>query len=519
MPNYLAPGVYFEEYLPASLSLESSVDRPLEGSVKPLRASRSRWRNLNSTAVFIGFAKAGPFNVPTYLSSWNQFENYFGTRVDGTYLALSVEGYFRNGGSGCFVIRVGEHPEPTRSAQAPLPASDGAGDAYLITASFSGPIGNEIEIDIGPSRKLPDAATHFSLAVRVAGELRELFDDLATDGPQPPEGLVNTVSTTITLKPIRPSVPQYGTFRLTGYPEGSLDSGSAAGLAGFEDFRESIGTIESVGKQADFLCAPDLMALFQGGVISLDQVIALQLELIASSQTWHTLIAVLDPPPGLSPPEMTKCRLDTMGFDSSNAVLYYPWVKVLDPMNGHNEFIPPCGYIAGMIARVSNTVGPQQSPTHEVLVGVLGTEVPLLKHELDMLTPIGINAITAPTEEKALVLSGRTLSSDPPKRNLSSKRAADLIAVNLAEQMQWVLHEPYGPGLWEQVTFELNTFLELAFRAGVLGGADPEHAYMVRCDNSTNPPGTTEAGRMTAEVGANLADGSTFTAAVVFYKG
>jgi phage tail sheath protein FI len=284
------------------------------------------------------------------------------------------------------------------------------------------------------------------------------------------------------------------------------------------DLEVSIGEASAVTGKADFLCVPDLMAVWMGGGTSLGDVIALQLELIAASELVYTMTALLDPPPGLSPKQMYECRRDLMTFDSWNAALYYPWIKTYDSISGIAEFVPPCGHVAGMIARVASTVGPHRSPAQEPLSGVIDTEVPILKTELDLLHPRGINCIASLAGE-VMVLGARTLSSDKANQDLSTKRAIDLIARNLTEQMRWVLHEPNEPAVWELVAFELETFFDLLFRSGVLGGADPEHAYMVRCDGSTNPLELIELGLLSAEVAANLANGSSFKAHVVFFRG
>jgi phage tail sheath protein FI len=82
---YLSPGVYVEE-----------VDR---GS-KPIEGVGT------AVAAFVGFAEKGPIGEPTLITNWGQFQNTFGSFVEGTYLAHSVYGYFSNGGGIAYVNRL-----------------------------------------------------------------------------------------------------------------------------------------------------------------------------------------------------------------------------------------------------------------------------------------------------------------------------------------------------------------------------------------------------------------------------
>ena len=57
MPTYQSPGVYVEEVAAGA--------RPIEGVG-------------TAVAAFVGLAESGPFNRPTLVSNWTQFNNTFG---------------------------------------------------------------------------------------------------------------------------------------------------------------------------------------------------------------------------------------------------------------------------------------------------------------------------------------------------------------------------------------------------------------------------------------------------------
>ena len=77
----------------------------------------------------MGLAPGGPINTPMRISNWTQFAKIFGDPnepdngpfMDGAYLAHSVYGFFQNGGSLCWVVRVGDDGGNTAAARAALP--------------------------------------------------------------------------------------------------------------------------------------------------------------------------------------------------------------------------------------------------------------------------------------------------------------------------------------------------------------------------------------------------------------
>src|SRR6188472_1675953 len=94
MPTYLTPGVYVEEV--------PSANKPIEGVS-------------TSIAAFVGLAPGGPVNTPMRISNWTQFAKIYGDPnepdngpfMEGAYLAHSVYGFFQNGGTLCWIVRVG----------------------------------------------------------------------------------------------------------------------------------------------------------------------------------------------------------------------------------------------------------------------------------------------------------------------------------------------------------------------------------------------------------------------------
>ena len=58
---------------------------------------------------FVGITQKGPMNEPTRLGNWDEFLEIFGYTKD-SYTSDSVFGFFKNGGTDCWVVRVAHNP-------------------------------------------------------------------------------------------------------------------------------------------------------------------------------------------------------------------------------------------------------------------------------------------------------------------------------------------------------------------------------------------------------------------------
>lgn len=122
------PGVYIEEFTPGA---------PIEGVG-------------TSTAGFIGTALQGPIEKSTLIQSWDEFKRVFGDFIDErprSYLAPAVYGFFLNGGTACYVLRVGSGKMSIKN----LDSRQGGGnpDPVLVaTARLEGIAGDAVSVQV-----------------------------------------------------------------------------------------------------------------------------------------------------------------------------------------------------------------------------------------------------------------------------------------------------------------------------------------------------------------------------------
>ncbi|MER6953692.1 MULTISPECIES: phage tail sheath subtilisin-like domain-containing protein [unclassified Streptomyces] len=506
MPSYLSPGVYVEEV--------ASGSRPIEGVG-------------TSVAAFVGLAPTGPLNEPTLVTNWTQYVAAFGDFTDGYYLAHSVYGFFNNGGSAAYVVRVGgtaagasgDAKSPAAvggsAAQAALPAGEPKQlGTFTVTALAAGAGGGPLSVEVADAEG-EGPAERFKLIVKDGDKAVETFDVSAKKGNRsyvvtqvkerskliavaeaaPAAQLARPENQTVALAAPSASAPAVP----GGAPDDIASVGPAQYLGDSSD-RTGFGGLEAVD-EVSMVAVPDLMAAYQRGAIDLEQVKAVQLGLIAHCELMGDRVAIIDPPPGLNARQIRVWRQETAGYDSKYAALYYPWIKSFDPASGQARLIPPSGHVAGVWARNDSERGVHKAPANEVVRGAVDLEIQITRGEQDLLNPIGVNCIRAFPGRGIRIWGARTLSSDPAWRYLNVRRYFNYLEESILIGTQWVVFEPNDHALWARIRRNVSAFLVNEWRSGALFGARPEEAYYVKCDEESNPPESVDLGRVICEIG------------------
>jgi len=193
-------------------------------------------------------------------------------------------------------------------------------------------------------------------------------------------------------------------------------------------------------------------------------------------------------------------------FDTKYAALYYPWLRVPDPLalEGLLRTIPPCGHLAGIYARIDRFVGVHKPPANELVEGVRDVSASVDDRVHGLLNDESINVIRAFNGRGLRIAGARTLSSDIEWRYVNVRRLVSMIAEAIDEETQWIVFEPNNNRLWLDISRVTRSFLRRLWRRGMLDGEAEEEAFSVRCDRETNPPHQLDQGRVVAEIGLNL---------------
>ena len=487
MPTYLSPGVYMEEV--------SSGSKPIEGVG-------------TAVAAFVGFAERGPLDEPVLVTNWTQFTATFGEFLPGSYLAHAVYGYFLNGGGVAYVVRIGGSgaaAELPAAATGELPGvGENARPALTVSVLPSAAAaGGEVSVEVAEATDAGEET--FKLIVKRGGRVVETFDNLtARRGPTNVVTVVRAQSQTISVEEVKGrgvAVPAKGVqIALAAAPPPAPAPVTAAAYAGSTADRTGFAGLEAVD-EVTMLCVPDLMAAHQQGLLDADGVKAVHLAMIAHCELMGDRVAILDPPPGLNAQQVKNWRVDEAGYDSKYAALYWPWIKVMDPLSGRPLTLPPSGHLAGIWARNDSTRGVHKAPANEVIRGALAPELAITKGEHDQLNPVAVNCIRAFPGQGIRVWGARTLSSDPEWRYLNVRRLFNYVEESILSGTNWVVFEPNDPKLWDSVKRTVTMFLRRVWRDGALFGRTPAEAFYVKCDEENNPPENRDAGILTVEIG------------------
>ncbi len=222
--------------------------------------------------------------------------------------------------------------------------------------------------------------------------------------------------------------------------------------------------------------------------------------LISHCERMRYRVAILDSADGHALSDIRSLRA---GIDSTRAALYYPWIKILDPVTEDEINLPPSGFMAGIFARNDIQFGVHKSPANEVVRLATNFETVLNKAQQEALNPEGINCLRFFEGRGYRVWGARTSSSDPEWRYLNVRRYFHFLESSVERGTQWAVFENNGPELWANVRSTVEDFLYNEFRSGHLLGTKPAEAYFVRCDRSTMTQNDLDNGRLICLVGVS----------------
>jgi hypothetical protein len=544
MPEYLSPGVYVEE-----------VNR----GPKPMEAVST------STACFIGFSEKADLTreiegewvtenllgKPVFVTNWSQYRERFGDLVPGAFMPQAVYGYFLNGGQRCYVMSVKTIPraqntllsvdgkprwivkakqagfdganlrvrieaaDASKGAAAPPPAkkagkeggdapAEGAPAEGGVAAAAAGAEGGDANgsfslfvdkqaksgewktVESRRDVKLAEVDVDGKSEVRLAypNNKAPSFIDLVISDPAP-IGKVNPRSQeqALVIQPMLMEPAVYSNFQ-----GDSLEKTGIEGLAQYDDI--------------SIVCVPDLMTKMPGQKkVDTTMVKAVQGALIAHCELLGDRVAILDTPPDMNPQEVKNWRMNTTGFDSSYAAMYYPWIEVMDAATSQPLMMPPSGHLAGIWARSDTERGVHKAPANEIVRGCMRLAYNVTKGEQDTLNPVGVNCIRFFPGMGYRVWGARTLSSDAAWRYINVRRLFNMIEQTLRVSTMWAVFEPNDQRLWSRLRRDVSNFLMGLYSQGMLFGATSTQAYYVKCDEELNPSFTRDLGQLFIEIG------------------
>ena len=539
MAEYFSPGVYVEEF--------DNSPRSIEGVG-------------TSTAGFIGLAEKGAtVGAPVLVTSMQSFTRLFGGALNEfeygeyRYLANSVEQFFVNGGTRCYVTRV----IPADAKKAAVKKG-----ILSVTAVNEGKWGNRIQVTLtsvakkkmqilgknGDSyvAKSVDGFREGDL-VTVDGEYNRIvsiydntvvfekaFKKDIVDTAIVPKTVVYLAETNISVRyneevenyvgvSFNTANPNYIGYKMANSDlvtieitpakelmnpvEQILGKGNTSGMFLLEGGSNgSIGKINAatfIGEDngpgartglAAFVENTSVSMLAIPGVTMPEVIVAL----VAQCENLKNRMAVIDIPKDLF---KTKDLLEYREMiDSSYAAMYHPWIQVLDRASGKSDYIPPSGAVLGVYSRNDMTRGVHKAPANET-VFCTGLKTNYTSAEQDILNPAGVNLIRALPGQGIRVWGARTASSNSQFKYVNVRRLFIFVEESIKANTNWVVFEPNDVTLWQRVQMTISSFLDNMWRSGMLAGASSSEAYFVEIGTSTMTKDDIANGRLICNIG------------------
>lgn len=437
----------------------------------------------SSTGALIGKSARGLAFKPVLVTSWSDYLRNFANGIESPflkddYLAYSVYGFFQNGGTRLYVVRVVDSNATKATGNLVGSAKENEATNIKFNAKDEGEWGNDLTVEVTSKVGLEG----FDLIVKLKGTVVETFEVTnGFDSNYYYVEVINNNSNFITIDENAIDLVE-GNVTFTGGKATNsavVDNDYAKALSTLEFAQERISMIAIPGKSTD--------AIIQS---------------IQKFADKNGVYPIYDVPFNTDVQGAVTFRQKFVG---DNGSLYYPNIKVVDQSSkqGSLKLCPPSGHIMGVYARTDSARGVYKVPAGEeaVIKGAVALERDMLNEEVDVLNPIGVNCLIVKTNIGIVVWGARTISTNPNLRYVSDVRLDQLITDTAYNGTQWAVFEPNDEGLWERITASLKGMLHNLYQRGWFKGSSADEAYYIKCDGDLNTQESINRGEVIAEIG------------------
>jgi phage tail sheath protein FI len=501
MPDQLSyPGVYIQE-LPSGVHTITGVP--------------------TSIVAFVGPTLSGAPDMARTVTSFADFERYYGGLWDGSALSYAVQQFYANGGQVAVIVRLlhelGDDGKPL-PAGGPISAKIELQSGPTLSAKYPGSWGNNIRarIDYATRDRSNDKLYNLTVFDPVSG-LQEQYPNIEADAAST-RALDRVLQASALVAVDLGDPPNRDT--LGHRPESNADVPfgqnpwtDGAGLLNYKSDQNGSDGQSADGKPVPLsvpdYAAPDGPTKKTGIYALLDDNVFFNMLCLPSfgeidPGVWaqaavlcrmKRAMLLVDPPMGWSDENSAETgflrgRFNALGDDRKNAALYFPRVVAAGPDGPQTEFAP-CGVVAGIYARTDAARGVWKAPAglDASLNGVTDLAVSLNNLENGRLNVLGVNCLRSFPIIGNVVWGARTLMGADALANewkyVPVRRLALFIEESLYRGSQWIVFEPNDEPLWAQIRLNFGAFMHDLFRQGAFQGTTPKDAYFVKCDSET----------------------------------
>jgi hypothetical protein len=470
-------------------------------------------------AGFIGGTVRGPVGEIVRVDGWRRYLETFGGIARESDTPLALRGYFENGGEIAYVVRVlgatasyatgswiiGRTDRETGSWHPSAPSGGNfEASEFTIVATTPGTWANGLRVSPRYLHRGQDGKPQLDLEVSAPLEPTEYLLGL------PADDLVAQVAARSRLirlniaepAPARGAVPGPRAFEWEPIVLGGAIETPASEA-------QYVAAAEQLAAQREvaLMAAPDLQTMI-GDESQREAIFTL---LIGLAETTHDRQFIGDVPRSLERPaevlEWLRQQRQVLEDSAPRSVtIYHPRLRVLDPLGvvaAPLRDISPVGHVAGVISRLDRERGAHHTPANASLFDAVDLTSEYPPDEQGALAMGGVNPLRCAPNQGLVVWGGRTAFNPalgPVDLFLAHRRLIHRLIRAIRRVAEPLVFEVNGPDLWLTLVRAITSVLLEAWRAGALQGQRAEHAFLVRCDETTNPPESEENGLVLCEV-------------------
>ena len=448
----------------------------------------------SSQLFVVGLAERGPSDEAVLIQSLAEFELNFGEFLSNSYLHPTVETFFEEGGTQCYVARV----VGASATSGTLDLEDSGSDTVL-TIDAVGPGSWSANVDVVVEEVV--AGTSFRVKLYYNDAL--IYNTGTVTSASQAAGRINTSA--VASKYVVATAASGATTLPVAISATSLTAGNSqhSGVTSqkyidaLELFNDAFGTgavaipdVENSTGNSDYTVSEALVAHAN----SYNRIAILHAGIADTTQD------VID-----------KASAIQAGDSAEHAAIYYPWIDVPTSINGVTRRIPPDGFVAAKRALAHNQTGPHIAPAGLISAALHATGIAtdINKTTGDMLDDAGVNAIRI-IQNSVRIYGARSLSSDDDNfRYITTQDIVNTVVVDSQRKLEDLVFSPIDgrETIYSLIEARLIAILVPLRDSGALypsydaNGREIDPGFTVRCDAALNPISQLAGGTVKAKVG------------------
>ena len=227
-------------------------------------------------------------------------------------------------------------------------------------------------------------------------------------------------------------------------------------------------------------------------------------DLIDYCETRKDRFGVVSVPTGLTNNQAVGYKQVTLAKNSSRAAIYYPHIRIMDPVLKTEVLHPAGGHVLGVFARTDAVANVSTAPagaTRGELAFSVGLEFNMTPEQAGITNTANVNNLVQFPTTGRVVWGARTLQVGGEFPYIQMRRLFMFLEKSIFNSTQQFVFENNGAALQARVRLTVESFLLTLFTSGYFSGTSPSQAFFVVCDSSNNPASLVAQGILTCDIG------------------